>query len=390
MRFSQTSLLKNRNIINIILIVFAGLIVYSNTFDVPFHFDDNHAIENNHIVQQIDLKKIFARSFRPVLDITLALNYYFGGLDVFGYHLVNIALHIANGIMLYFILLWTINTVSDSDSKNSKVPLYAGLIFVLHPVQTQAVTYIISRSSVLATFFYLLTLLLFIRAFKPGKAGGLFFAGAFLSSCLGMGSKQIAATLPLILLIYDFYFISDGSWKELKSHYKIHMLMFPTALIAVYFSFSAGLKEFVSFDYTGSTKAAEGVIMPIVSKEDPVTSFQYFLTQLHVIVHYIKLLFIPANLNLDYDWPITRNIDLLTAVYFIFLSGLIIAAVLLFKRSKLVSFGIIWFFMTLSVTSSFIVIYDFIFEHRLYLPSVGFAVIMAVVISMISSIGKKS
>jgi hypothetical protein len=165
--------------------------------------------------------------------------------------------------------------------------------------------------------------------------------------------------------------------------------MFPTALIAVYFSFSAGLKEFISFDYAGSTKAAEGVIMPIASKEDPVTSFQYFLTQLHVIMHYIKLLFIPANLNLDYDWPITRNIDLLTAVFFIFLSGLIIAAVLLFKRSKLVSFGIIWFFLTLSITSSFIVIYDFIFEHRLYLPSVGFAVIMAVVISKLSSIGKK-
>ncbi|OGW51815.1 MAG: hypothetical protein A2Z50_00270 [Nitrospirae bacterium RBG_19FT_COMBO_42_15] len=397
--------------LSVILIATVAIIIYSNSFYASFHFDDHPTIVENYTIHRFDLKEIFSTSSRPILDLTFALNYYFGKLDVFGYHLVNIMLHIANGIMLYFILLWTINTPHPNpppqggragegvfSAVNFRVPLYASLIFIAHPIQTQAVTYIVSRSSVLATTFYLISVLLFIRAFKqiakreeqktnderlyaPGSmpyalSSKLYYFGAFLSSCLGMGTKQETATLPLMLLIYDFYFISKGDWKVLKGHYKIHLIMFSTVLIAVYLSFS-GLKMFVSFDY------AKGVPMP---QEVPITSFQYFLTQLHVIPYYIRLLFVPANLNLDYDWPITRNIDLPTILFFVLLTCIIVAAIMLYRRAQLISFGIIWFFVTLSVTSSFIVIYDVIFEHRLYLPSIGFAMVIAFMISKISNL----
>lgn len=360
-----------KNFFSVLLITILATIIYSNSFDVPFHFDDKDAIVENYDIHQFNLKKIFTKSTRPILDITFALNYYFGKLDVFGYHLVNIILHIANGVMLYFILLWTIN--------DFKVPLYASLIFIVHPIQTQAVTYIVSRSSVLAIFFYLLSLLLFIQAFRSSNSL-LYLSGAFLSSCFGMGTKQIVVTLPLMLLIYDFYFISDGKLRVLKNHYKIHSIMFSTTAIAVYLSFS-GLKKFISFDYT------EGIPMKV--GEPAITSFQYFLTQLNVIPYYIKLLFLPTNLNLDYDWPITNNIDMKTLLFFILLAGIVITAIKLFKRSRLISFGIIWFFVTLSVTSSFLVIRDVIFEHHLYLPSAGFAIFMAVVISKISNLKQK-
>ncbi len=411
-----------KNALSIILIAAVAIIIYSNSFYASFHFDDTPAIVENYTIHRFDLKEIYSTSSRPVLDITFALNYYFGKLDVFGYHLVNIMLHIANGIMLYFILLWTINPTNSksakreelraksegqgtnseifyapcsmpyaNDSINFRLPLYASLIFIAHPIQTQAVTYIVSRSSVLATTFYLLALLLFIMAFKQSAESKelrakdtmhdalrskLYLAGAFLASCLGMGTKQESATLPLMLLIYDFYFISKGDWKVLKGHYKVHLAMFFTLAIVFYLSFS-GLKTYISFDY------AKGVPMP---QEGPITSFQYFLTQLHVIPYYIKLLFIPTNLNLDYDWPITRNIDLPTILFFVLLTFLIFVAIKLYRRARLISFGIIWFFVTLSVTSSFIVIYDVIFEHRLYLPSVGFAIIMAFLISRIPAL----
>ncbi len=380
-----------------ILIATVAVIIYSNSFYASFHFDDTPAIVENYAIHRFDLKEIFSTSSRPVLDLTFALNYYFGKLDVFGYHLVNLMLHIANGVMLYFILLWTINTPHPNlppqggragegvfSPVNFRVPLYASLIFIAHPIQTQAVTYIVSRSSVLATTFYLLAMLLFIKGFQANPTNSrnsmnsrnLYFIGAFLSSCLGMGTKQEAATLPLILLIYDFYFISDGDWKMLKGHYKVHLAMFSTLAIVLYLSFS-GLKTYISFDY------AKGVPMP---QEGTITSFQYFLTQLHVIPYYIKLLFIPTNLNLDYDWPITKEIDFTTALFFVVLTSIIVIAIKLFRRAKLISFGIIWFFVTLSVTSSFIVIYDVIFEHRLYLPSIGFATVMAFMISKISTL----
>ena len=194
-----------------------------------------------------------------------------------------------------------------------------------------------------------------------------------------MGTKQIAATLPAMILIYDYFFISKANLQVLKSHYKSHILMFSTMAIVIYLSLS-GLTHYISFDY------AQGIPMP---QTEPVTSFQYFLTQLHVIPYYIKLLFIPTNLNLDYDWPITRSIDLSTVLYFIMLMLLVVIAVFLFRRARLISFGIIWFFVTLSVTSSFIVIYDVIFEHRLYLPSVGFVIIVAFLISKISELRLK-
>ena len=200
-----------KNMFSVFLIAALAAIIYSNSFDASFHFDDQQSIVENYSIHRFDLKKIFSTSSRPILDITFAINYYFGKLNVFGYHVVNLLLHIANGIMLYFILLRTINPIDRANRANSisqvnfRVPLYASLIFIAHPVQTQAVTYIVSRSSVLATFFYLLSLLLFISAFRSHAPlrSSLYLTGVFLASCLGMGTKQIAATLPLMLLIYD-------------------------------------------------------------------------------------------------------------------------------------------------------------------------------------------
>ena len=391
-----------KHLIAIFLISAIATIIYSNSFDCTFHFDDQHAIVENYAIHRFDLKEIFSSSSRPILYVTLAINYYFGKLNVFGYHLVNLLLHISNGIMLYFILFQTVNLSSLKEKYRERayrIALYASLIFISHPIQTQAVTYIISRSSVLATTFYLLTLLLFIQAMSREQGAGSkeqraksverrvknsrfsalrssLLAGAFFASCLGMGTKQIVATLPLMLLIYDFYFISDGSLKMLKEHCKVHIAMLATISVTIYLS-ATGLQKFVSFDY------AQGVQMPF---GEPITSFQYFMTQLHVIPYYIKLLFIPTNLNLDYDWPIIRHLDLTTVLFFILLAAIAGFGIWVYRRAKLLSFAIIWFFVTLSVTSSFLVIYDMIFEHRLYLPSIGFAIFAALLISKISSL----
>ncbi len=369
----------HKNVLNLCLIAVVAALIYSNSFQTSFHFDDVHSIIENYAIHRFDVRGILSASPRPVLDLTFALNYYFGKLDVFGYHLVNLILHIANGILLYFILLWTLHPAKNGQKRDGqtdfRVPLYAGLLFIAHPLQTQAVTYIVSRSSVMATTFYLLALLLFIGAYRYSRPLP-FLAGAFVASCLGMGTKQETATLPLMLVIYDYYFISDGALKTVKRHYKAHLAMWATLAVVLYINFH-GINEFVSFD------SAKGVKMP---QGDAITSFQYFLTQLHVIPYYIKLLFLPINLNLDYDWPITRQIDLPTVLYFFLLAAIIALAVKLFRKERLISFGIIWFFVTLSVTSSFLVIYDMIFEHRLYLPSIGFVAIIAVLISKISGL----
>jgi len=160
-----------KHLLAVLLISIVATAIYSNSFDCSFHFDDQHAIMENYAIHRFDLKEIFSSS-RLILDLTLAINYHFGKLNVFGYHLVNLLLHISNGIMLYFILLWTTNLPSMKEEcreRSYRIALYASLILIAHPIQTQAVTYIISRSSVLATTFYLLSLLLFIKAFQKGS-----------------------------------------------------------------------------------------------------------------------------------------------------------------------------------------------------------------------------
>lgn len=390
--------------LSVLLLAVVGTLIYSNTFDASFHFDDTTSIVENSAIHNFDLKA-FMHGGRPVLDFTFALNYYFGRIEVFGYHLVNLLLHISNAVMLFFILLWTINNAPHpnplpqggrageeasqepgrrelSVGSFSRVPLYASLVFIAHPVQTQAVTYIVSRSSVLAAFFCLLSLLLFIKAYKQRAERGknyslLFFAGALSAFILALGSKQEAATFPLVLLLYDYYFLSDKKWRLLRDRAGFHLATFGVLLFGVYYVFSSQLQMFLTFD---SADAISGY------GNEKLTSFTYFLTQLHVIPHYIKLLFLPLNLNMDYDWPITRQVDFDTAFYFLMLLSIIILAVWLSSRERLLSFGILWFFLTLMVTSSFIVIYDVIFEHRLYLPSIGFAIVMAVLISRISTL----
>ncbi|MBU4286663.1 MAG: hypothetical protein KKI12_00630, partial [Proteobacteria bacterium] len=362
-----------KHLLAIFLISAIATIIYSNSFDCSFHFDDQPAIVENYAIHRFDLKEIFSTSTRPILDLTFAINYYFGKLNVFGYHLVNLLLHISNGIMLYLIILWTAALPSIKEKyqeRSYRIALYASLIFISHPIQTQAVTYIVSRSSVLATTFYLLTLLLFIRAESSEQRAesrnqrsevrgrkarnsslyalcstlyaprSMLLAAAFLACCLGMGTKQIVVTLPLMLLIYDFFFLSDGDFKGLKRRYLFHLAMFSTMAVTIYLS-ASGLQGFVSFDY------AKGVQMPY---DESVTSFQYFMTQLHVIPYYIKLLFIPTNLNLDYDWPIIRHLDLTTVLFFILLSSIASISIWTYRKARLVSFAIAWFFITLSVT----------------------------------------
>ena len=130
-----------KHLIAIFLIAAIAAIIYSNSFDCSFHFDDQHAIVENYAIHRFDLKEIFSSSNRPVLDLTLAINYHFGKLNVFGYHLVNLLLHISNGIMLYFILFQTANLPSVKEKYGQRayrIALYASLIFIAHPIQTQA------------------------------------------------------------------------------------------------------------------------------------------------------------------------------------------------------------------------------------------------------------
>lgn len=371
-------------IIHSALIIVLGIVVYSKTFHFPFVFDDEWNILENPVIK--DVGNFFLNTtgylYNPrrfIGYLTIAMNYAFGALDVTGYHIFNLAVHIANALLAYALIVLTFRTPYMRDSSRSMsrpIALFTAALFVVHPIQTQAVTYIVQRFTSLATMFYLMSLCLYVKwrlmrdLERPYRGKDLlWYFLSLVAAVLSMKTKENAFTLPIIVVLYEVFFFRLPIRKRIPFLVPIVLTLFiiPHSLLNV----DKPLGEVIS-DVSEATK-----IMTDVSRWD------YMMTQFRVIVTYVRLLIVPINQNLDYDYPIYRSL-LTPPVFlsFLFLLSLFVLGVYLFQRSardisdnrygfRLISFGIAWFFITLSVESGIIPIVDVIFEHRVYLPSVG-------------------
>lgn len=386
------------------LVIIIGLLAYSNTFDGTFHYDDNEAIVNNPVIKNLQYfihpseASIFKTQFqyrnlkaRYIAYLTFALNYKFNGLNVTGYHVVNLMIHLANALLVYYLMLLSFRTAFLSRSGvrgySGEIALVTSLLFAAHPIQTQAVTYIVQRAASLCTMFYLLSILLYIkwRLTIPGrgvvKYRGIIFlyAASIVSSILAMKTKEIAFTLPLMIAFYEFMFF-DGVIKKRLFYlipFFLAMVVIPLGFMDARMPLTEGMAS-AARDYTSIPRA------------------DYFITQFRVLVTYIRLIFFPVAQNLDYNHQVYHSFFAPQVVLsFLFLSAILSAGIYLFYLSKagekslrLIAFGIIWFFVTLSVESSVIPIPHVIFEHRLYLASYGiFLAITSAVFIIYSRLG---
>ncbi|HHW47913.1 MAG TPA: tetratricopeptide repeat protein [Clostridiaceae bacterium] len=355
----------------IAVIAVLTLLVYCNSFTAPFTLDDFGSIVNNYAIRNpLDFKAIWNfYSNRFVLYFTLSLNYFFHGTSVAGYHITNVAIHILNGFLVYLI----INSILGLTHFRHKlygryrniVSMLSSFIFICHPVQVNAVTYIVQRTASLAAMFYFLAVFLFIKYRLTDKRQ--YFVLMMVAIVLAMFTKENTITIPFMLLVIELmFFLNDGktSWSKRAA---VFFIIFATVPIIPCTNLL--LKGYSQSDSNVSFKASTSM-----------DRLQYFYTQLNVIRVYIRQLFIPDNLNFDYsnDFPISKIIwDNYSYISLVIL--LIIGLVGLFsiRKNKLVAFGIFWFFIGLSVESSFISIKDVYFEHRLYLPIVGFIIFLA-------------
>jgi hypothetical protein len=364
---------KSFTLIAFLCIAVLILITYSNTFTASFHFDDNPAIVENAALKQPTMSNFLSMfaGTRPIVNLSLFFNYQVSGLNPVGWHIFNTIFHIANSFFVYLLLLWTFTLPSLSErygDRARRMALFGALLFALHPIQTESVTYIISRTELLATFFYLATFLLFIKAARTGKFS--YSIACFCTSLLAMGSKEWAVTLPATLLLYDFLFIADSKFQPVLSRWKTYLL------VALPWGFIA---------YVLMTTPLAGAGFGVSGERD-LTPKTYLLTSFNVLWAYIKLLVLPINQNLDYTYPVAKSLFAYpTALALAGHLALVGAAFWLYlKRGwTLVLFGILWFYITLSPTQSFVPILDVIFEHRVYLPSIGFVIIVVAVFESI-------
>src|SRR5574341_325 len=209
-----------------IFLTLMGLVAYFNSFTVPFHYDDFHFLKEQIIIKSFPLyldwvTRDYAAIItnRAFLLFTFYLNYMAGGLDTFGYHLVNLALHIATAFLFYLLLVRYID--NREGDRYHVTAILAALFFVVHPINTESVTYISSRSSELSTLCMLGTMLLFFRATEKGFSL-LPYLFSVVCFALGLASKQSAIVAPALLVLFDYYFIS-GKDKTFPSRIKFHL-----------------------------------------------------------------------------------------------------------------------------------------------------------------------
>ncbi|MCX6234218.1 MAG: tetratricopeptide repeat protein [Bacteroidetes bacterium] len=351
--------------VNLLIIAAAGFMIYSNTIKSEFHFDDLTSI----IIQpRITTFKTFSDvnywvsiSNRPVSELTFAVNYHFGHFNVIGYHLVNILLHVLNAWLVYLLILKLLSfrRLSDERITNNKyiIALFAALLFLVHPIQTQAVSYVVQRMTSLSALFYLTAVYLyilgrleFVDKQRKFRSLILIFLACF-SGLLGVLSKQDTITFPAAFILVDLFFIRDKNGKFCRKYLITIISILCLLVLAIFISGH------------------------VPTETDAISHKDYLLTQFRVIVKYIQLVFLPVSQNVDYDFKISSafwNLPVLGS--FLLILALIALSVMLYRKKRLISFGILWFFLTMSVSSSIFPIRDVIFEHRLYLPLMGFSI----------------
>lgn len=382
-------------ILNVALIMLVGTAVYSNTLHVPFILDDSQTLF--YLSGKSLAATIVHGGFRRVADASFLLNLTIHGSTVTGYHLFNLAIHLAASITLFFVMrsvcvaLRTSYTSKDGVAKETVIlerfiPLASALLFVLHPLQTQAVTYIIQRYTSLATLFYLLSVLAFINGRtlceKQEKVGHvwLWLGLSLVTGLLAFGCKQITFTLPVMLVVLEM-FLFRGRLINRRFFLVCGTLCAFVMAAMLIMWWGRSLDDFLS------------AVQMATAETDLITRKTYFLTQTRVVATYLRLLLVPVGQSLIWDSPLYESFLSVPVIAAIVLHGVILlSAVAFFRKShqnlqagewhlgvlqRIVSLGIVWFYVTMVIESSIIPIHAVMFEHRIYLPSVGFFMAIA-------------
>ena len=250
------------------LLIAIGFLIYSNTLQSPFTFDDAQAIVENPSIRmtKLSINELIEGAIgwsknRPIAMVTFALNYYLGEYNPLGYHLVNIWVHIANGLLLYFFVKTTLLLAIEREILGTRldkraavaVSFFAALLWLIHPVQTNSVTYIVQRMNSMGAMFYLLALLLYVKGRLAQQKAlvrlnhptatnkkrknynyHLLFAGCAMAALLSFGCKESTALLPLFILLYEWYFFQDLSIAWLKTKLKyIAVVLILLGIVAI-------------------------------------------------------------------------------------------------------------------------------------------------------------
>ena len=351
------------------IIIIVGITAYLNSFDGVFLYDDTKSIvENPHIRSLWPLSE--AMSFplaesgatvagRPILSLSFAVNYALFGPEPWGYHLVNLAIHIFAGLLLFGIVRRTLSLKQFQQRYGQQaiwLAVAVALLWLVHPVQSESVTYIVQRAESMMGMFFLLMLYCAVRGFQSNRCL-LWYSASVLSCALGMGTKEVMVAAPVIVLLYDYVFISGSLKKSVRRRWVLYGALAASWSILI-------IQILVTSETIGEDLQLRSPL-------------GYALTQLGVILYYLKLSAWPSKLVMDYDWPMAKTAAEIILPSLVILSMVALTGWGLFHR-RWFGFVCAWFFFILAPSSSFIPTMQNLHVHRIYLPLAAVIVLVVV------------
>ena len=369
-------------------LVAIGAVAYANSLSGVFLFDDAYAIVDNVRIRQLFPMERWLATERPAVELSLAVNYAVGKLNVFGYHVFNVAVHVLAGLTLFGLVRQTIAHCQSRGRKPTDTSFVTGLapgalignadprdvqgaaifafavalIWLIHPLQTESVTYVIQRAESLMGLFYLLTMYLFVCGVKSARPGRWCLA-AVAACALGMATKEEMVTVPVMVLVYDRFFVVGSVREAWRRRGVVYLGLGLTWGVL----FACGVVQHVFTPATDRTAIGFGF--------KGISPWEYTLTQSQVILHYLRLSLWPHPLCLDYVWPVAHSVDEVLAPAVVIV-GLFLLTLWAFIRKHWIGFAGAWFFLILAPTSSVIPVRDVAFEHRMYLPLAAVIVVI--------------
>jgi tetratricopeptide (TPR) repeat protein len=347
-----------------------GLSLYGHTLKAPFYLDDVINIRDRlYAMTALSLNEVTTAAFkgfaarRPLANLSFSINYYLHGLRLPGYHWVNIVIHILNGALLCLFLFKTLTLPGQRGTCRHPlwVALLSSLLWFVNPVETQAVTYVVQRMTSMATLFFMGAFILYVygRTSRQKLHGALFFLSSFFCWILSAASKEIAFTLPALVIVYEWLFFQDlnRTWLRKSVAWMIGI------------SGSLAAAAYLFYGYTPVGFFTE------VWQPRGFTALERLLTESRVVFFYISLIAFPhpGRLNLNHDFVVSRGLldPLTTALSIAGLLALLILSVLMLKRYRIIAFCVIWFLANVALEAMAAGI-ELLFEHRVYLPSMLF------------------
>jgi tetratricopeptide (TPR) repeat protein len=389
------------------ILIATGAFLHGHTLPFPFVFDDHIYLVDNPLVKEIhsfayrgdfvafstysrrlgldpDLSTNFI--LRPVTYLTFYANYVADGMKPRGFRAVNIAIHCANAVLLFLLLSHLLGASRKSGSiataSEGFIAFTAALLFLVHPLQIESVTYVVQRFTSLAAFFYLFTMLTYLMSFSTANriTARFFRSASFIGLILGMLSKESVFTLPFMLVAVDWLVMGiplKVVWKRAVPYF--FCLPIIPALIA--------LTSWAQHSGAASVGTALNITNPY---PDPNYPYHYALTQLSAVLTYLRLILLPYGLNLDWDYPLSKSLlDVRVLGSVATIAAILAGAGWWYYRRQedvrrsLLFCSVLWYFVALSISSSVVPLPDLMVEHRCYIASIGALTAVACWIDMV-------